>query len=121
MKNLQINKLRNSLGYEFECNMCEEFSSYDYYDEFGCAFIWYKRYGVEYNFSVTPNSNCCAIYPITINYLTYENTYITLDGWSRHTHQPYHYEIDFSNKNWKKDLEKEMCKVMIDYFGNKFY
>lgn len=109
MSNLKINRIKNSLRYEFECNMCEEFKTYDIYDEWGCAYIFFKGYGAEYNFCMQSDGNYSAIYPMICE--NYD------ESWETDYDFYEHYEIDFDNPNWEKELEKHMCQLMIDYFG----
>lgn len=107
---MKAKELKQSNGYEFECNMSEEYKDYENHDEFGCAFVWFgEKIGVEYNFAIETYEDevytACAIYKIEINNVTgyMETDYDTYE----------HYEVDFNNKNWKEELENAMCEALI--------
>lgn len=101
-----VNELKKNNGYEFECNMLEEYKNYKNHDEFGCAFVWLgSDIGVEYNFAVDEGENLSAIYKMEFNY---ETDYMETD-YDKYVH----YEVDFSNKKWKDELENAMCKALI--------
>ena len=95
--------------YEFECNLSEEYKDNTCIDEWGSATLWLNdRQGVEYNFCIDGNCNSCAIYKMEYNEETdvWETDYSTFE----------HYEIDFDNANWKKELEKSMHEVAKKFF-----
>lgn len=94
-------------NYEFECNIDESYKDLET-DEWGCAYVWLNDLqGAEYNFCIDSGNNCCAIYKMEINEEDYmETDYSTFE----------HYEIDFSNVNWKEELEKAMYKVAKKFF-----
>ena len=95
--------------YSFGCNMSEEFKTYDCHDEWGCATLWLnKEQGVEYNFCMDHGHNSSAIYKMEYNEETdmVDTDYSTCE----------HYEIDFSQTNWQKELEKAMHKAALSFF-----
>lgn len=114
---MTIKELKQSVGYEFECNMSNEYKEYykeyDSYDEWGCAFVWLgENIGAEYNFAIETYNDevytACAIYKMKFNnkadYM--ETDYDTF----------IHYDIDFNNENWEEELENAMCKAIIKFF-----
>lgn len=105
---MTVKELKLSKGYEFECNMSNEYNNEYGCDEWGCAFIWLgDDIGVEYNFCIQDNGdNCCAIYKSEIN----SEGYLTTD-YDKYAH----YEINFNNLNWIEELENAMCKAMIEF------
>lgn len=111
--NLTVEDLKREEGYEFECNMSEEYKDYENHDEWGCAFVWLNNdIGTEYNFAIETYNDevftACAIYKTEIN----ENS-----GYMETDYDKYvHYEIDFGNPNWKEELENAMCKALIEFF-----
>lgn len=114
MVNMTINELKEKDGYEFECNMSEEYKNYDNHDEWGCAFVWIEdNIGAEYNFAIeTYNDEVykpCAIYKMEFNA---ENDYWETDYGTFN-----HYEIDFDNENWREELEDAMCESLIRFFN----
>lgn len=109
IKPLTVEELKLHEDYEFECNMSDEYKNRVHCDEWGCASIFYGDVGVEYNFCIDGEINCCAIYKMETNeesdYMeTDYNTYI-------------HYEIDFDNENWEQELENAMCKALIEFYN----
>ena len=110
-------KLKEKKDYSFYCNITKEsilkeIADTDCFDEWGCAYLSIgneaDEIGVEYNLCVDGNENCSAIYKSTINNDGYlETDYST----------SIHYEIDFDNRNWKKELENTMCKALIEFFN----
>lgn len=104
-----IKELKQNKKYEFECNMSEEYKDYKNHDEWGCAFAWFGgNIGVEYNFSVDEDEGSfSAIYKTEMNKKT---DYMETD------YDVYvHHDIDFNNKDWKKELENAMCKALIKF------
>lgn len=103
-----IKELKQNEKYEFECNMSEEYKDYKDHDEWGCACVWFgDNVGAEYNFCFDDGENFCAIYKMSFNNAEdcIETDYDT----------NVHYEIDFSNENWKEELENAMCKALIKF------
>lgn len=110
--NLTVEELKLEDGYEFECNMSEEYKHYENHDEFGCAFVWLgEKIGAEYNFAVETYNNevniNCAIYKTEVNE---DSGYMETDY-----DECIHYEINFDNSNWKEELENAMCKALIEF------
>lgn len=107
---ITVEELKLKNGYEFECNMSNEYKDYKNHDEWGCAFIWFgenSEIGVEYNFCFDDGESCCAIYKMGLNEKT---DYMETD------YDTYvHYDIDFDNDNWKEELENAMCKALIEF------
>ena len=105
---MKVSELKKEKGYEFECNMSEEFKTHTDHDEWGCACVWLNDIGVEYNFCIDDGNNSCAIYKMEMNK---EEDYMETD-YSKFIH----YEIDFNNPEWKSELENAMCKALIEFF-----
>lgn len=104
---MTVEELKNSPLYSYEINICEEYKDLET-DEWGCAFAWYgDNLGVEYNFCIDNGTNYCAIYKMEINDKTdyMETDYTTYN----------HYEINFDDENWKRDLEDAMCTELIKF------
>lgn len=107
---ISVEELKNSIGYSFECNMTEEYESYEIYDEWGCAYVWFGgNRGAEYNFCIDELDNYSAFYKMELNEKT---GYMETDYDSN-----IHYEIDFNESNWKEKLENAMCEALIKYFN----
>ena len=106
---MTIKELTEHELYDFECNMSEEYKIYTEHDEWGCAFVWLKDYGAEYNFCKDDGENYCAIYKAEINH---DTDYLETD-----TDTYIHYEINFDNENWMKELENAMCEALIKFFN----
>ena len=97
------------LLYDFECNLSDEYRNYDCCDEWGAATLWLNdKQGVEYNFCIDGDCNSCAIYKM------YYDEETDTEGTDCSTFE--HYEIDFSNVNWKEELEKAMYEVAKKFF-----
>lgn len=107
IKPMTVEKLKSDFDYEFECNMSNEYKNHVHCDEWGCASIFYGGMGVEYNFCVDGEINCCAIYKMETNE---ESDYMETDY-----NKYIHYEIDFDNENWKEELENAMCEALIEF------
>ena len=105
--NMKIEELKQRDSYEFQLNLSDEYARFNSCDEWGCAFVWLGDMGVEYNFCIN-GTNCSAIYKMNFNgeenqMATDYDTFI-------------HYEVNFNNENWKKELEDSMCKALIEFF-----
>lgn len=115
---MTVKELKRALGYNFHCNInkrtiLKEIADTDCYDEWGCAYVSLgETMGVEYNLCIdnttNENINESAIYRVDYDeeydeYATDETTFI-------------HYEIDFNNPKWKKELEDAMCEALIKFF-----
>lgn len=87
-------------AYSFECNMSEEYGTYNSHDEWGCAIVSFGNIGAEYNFCIDGGKNLSAIYKTELNPAT--------DCIETDTSTFIHYEIDFSNPEWKSELETAM-------------
>lgn len=109
---MTVLELKNRDGYEFECNICEEYKDM-ITDEWGCGFVWLDGIkGVEYNFCIQDDgTNASAIYKMEYN----ENKDYMETDYSKFVP----YEIDFDNVNWMEDLENAMCKALIENFKDK--
>lgn len=115
---MTIKELKNKKEYHFECNInkrktLKDIADTDVFDEWGCAYISVgNELGVEYNLcidnSTNENINESAIYRVDYDE---ESGYIETD-----TSTFTHYEIDFDNPKWKKELEDAMCKALIEFF-----
>lgn len=111
---MTIEELKNNEAYYFECNIkkrkvLKEIADTDCFDEWGCAFISVgDELGVEYNLCVDDGENCSAIYKTDYDE---ESGYIETDASTF-----IHYEIDFNNCKWKKELEDAMCEALIKFF-----
>lgn len=111
---MTIKELKNNKEYYFECDITKkrvlkEIADTDCFDEWGCAFISVgDELGVEYNLCVDDGENCSAIYKLNYDE---ESGYIETDASTF-----IHYEIDFNNPKWKKELEDAMCEALIKFF-----
>lgn len=115
---MTIKELKRNEEYCFYCDIkkrriLKQVADTDYFDEWGCAFISVgDEVGVEYNLCIdnttNENINLSAIYKVDYNenddcIETDYNTFV-------------HYEIDFNNPKWKKELENAMCEALIKFF-----
>lgn len=111
---MTIKELKNNAEYCFECDIkkrrvLKEIADTDCFDEWGCAYISVgDELGVEYNLCVDDGENCSAIYKVDYDE---ENDCIETDCSTF-----IHYEIDFNNPKWKKELENAMCEALIEFF-----
>lgn len=92
--------------YKFELNMNNSYKKYIDIDEWGTAVIDFGTYGAEYNFCIEEGNNYSAIYYMEYNEKT--------GYWDTDYNCFEHYEINFNDFNWKKDLEKAMYNFIID-------
>lgn len=92
--------IHNNEAYCFECNITEEYGTYNSHDEWGCAIVSFGNIGAEYNFCIDGGKNLSAIYKTELNPAT--------DCIETDTSTFIHYEIDFSNPEWKSELETAM-------------
>ena len=100
------------MGYDFDCGITEEYKTYTNHDEWGCATLWLNdEQGVEYNFCMDGGLNSCAIYKMESNKESgnIETDYSVCE----------HYEIDFDNVEWQKELEKAMYEAAKKFFGKE--
>lgn len=88
---------------EYEINMDESYKGIDPIDEWGCAYVWDKNIGAEYNYCVEGNENMCAIYFMSED---------TKENWQTDSNRFVHYEIDWCDPNWKQKLIDEMIKIV---------
>ena len=111
---MTIKELKNNEEYCFYCDITKrrvlkEIADTDCFDEWGCAYVSVgDELGVEYNLCVDDGENCSAIYKIDYDE---ESGYIETD-----TSTFIHYEIDFNNPKWKRELEDVMCEALIKFF-----
>lgn len=115
---MTIKELKKNEEYTFYCDIkkrkvLKDIADTNCYDEWGCAFISVgENVGVEYNLCVdyTTNEhiNSSAIYKLDYDE---ENDYIETD-----VSTFAHYEINFDNPKWKKELENAMCEALIKFF-----
>ena len=111
---MTIKELKKNKLYHFECDIkkrkvLKEIADTDCFDEWGCAFVSVgDELGVEYNLCVDDGENCSAIYKVDYDK---ESGYIETDCTTF-----IHYEIDFDNPKWKKELEDAMCEALIKFF-----
>lgn len=98
-------------SYDFRCTfndeIIKEYSNKENIDEWGYALITINgKYGAEYNLCIEDGKNYSAIYYMEYN----EET----GYWDTDYNCFEHYEINFNDFNWKKDLEKAMYNFVID-------
>lgn len=107
---MTVNELKNNPRYDYKCSINpDEYIGNDSYDKWGVsgvsiAFLG-RDIGVEYNICMDTGENYSAIYYMEMG----EDGYIETDY-----NKFIHYEIDFSNDDWEKELEDAMCKAMIE-------
>lgn len=115
---MTIKELRSNKDYNFYCDIkkrkvLKDVADTDCFDEWGCAYVSLgETMSVEYNLCIDnttdENINESAIYRVDYDeecdeYATDDSTFI-------------HYEIDFDNLKWKKELEHAMCEALIKFF-----
>ena len=115
---MTIKELKRTFPYDFYCNInkrkaLKEIADTDCFDEWGCAYVSFgETMSVEYNLCIdnttNENINSSAIYRVDYDkendeYQTDCDTFI-------------HYEIDFNNPKWEKELEDAMCEALIKFF-----
>ena len=111
---MTIKELKEKENYSWYCNIArekvlEEIADTNCFDEWGCAYVSVDDdKGVEYNLCVDDGENFSAIYRTDYNE---EEDCIETD-----TSTFVHYEIDFDNPEWKKELENAMCEALIEFF-----
>lgn len=120
---MTIKELQNRNDYYFHCditkrNMLKRIDNTDFFDEWGCAFVSLEdatlgeEIGVEYNLCIDKTTDeyrdCSAIYKVDYN----EKDNCIETDYNKYIH----YEIDFNNPKWKKELENAMCKALIEFF-----
>lgn len=89
----------------FDDKIIKEYNNKENIDEWGCALITINdKYGAEYNLCIDDKYNESAIYFQEIDELGFWQTDYT---------NCKHYEIDFTNPNWKENLEKEMKNYLL--------
>lgn len=93
-------------NYEFELNMDDSYKNCEFIDEWEMAVLWTEYFGAEYNLCIQNRDNYSAIYFMEYNSET--------DYWETDSNCFEHYEIDFSNPNWKTELEKAMYDFVIN-------
>lgn len=116
---MSVKALKGFKKYRFYCDITEErvlkgIADKGCFDEWGCAFVSLgEETGVEYNLCIdnttNENINCSAIYKLDYNE---KDDCIETD-----TSTFIHYEIDFDNPEWKKELEDAMCEALIKFFA----
>lgn len=115
---MTIKELKKNKDYYFQCDLkkrrvLKEIADTDCFDEWGYAFVSLgQEIGVEYNLCIdnttNENINCSAIYKVD---------YDEKNDWIETDYSTYiHYEIDFKNPKWKRELENAMCQALIDFF-----
>lgn len=115
---MTVEELKNNKEYSWQCNIAKrkilrKIANTNYFDEWDCAYVSFgEEMGVEYNLCIDnttdENINCSAIYKTNYNI---KNDCIETD-----TNTFVHYEINFSNPEWKKELENAMCEALIEFF-----
>lgn len=118
---MTVKELQKKKEYRFDCyitkrRVLKEIVDADFFDEWGCAIISFgNRVIVEYNFCVDNTAdesiNSSAIYKVCY-YEEQGKWFSEID-----TSNYIHYEIDFSNCKWKKELERAMCEALIKLFN----
>ena len=118
---MTIKELKNKKDYLFKCyvskrTLAKPIKEGECVDEWGCAFLSLgDREMVEYNFCIDNTTgeliNSSAIYKVCY-YKELEECFSEVD-----TSNYIHYEIDFSNRKWKKELETAMCEAAIKLFN----
>ena len=100
------------MEWEYEINMDESYVDIEDIDEWGCAQVWddENKIGAEYNYCIDNSTNeminCCAIYWM------YEDDE---ENWHTDGSDYQHYEIDFSDKDWKEKLIAAMKQFVIEH------
>ena len=96
-------------SYDFRCifddEIIKEYNDKKDIDEWGCALVTINdKYGAEYNLCIEDGKNYSAIYFQECD----ENGI-----WQTDFTYSKHYEVDFSNPNWKQELQREMKQYVI--------
>lgn len=107
---ITVKELKASAGYEHECNIDSD--EEDVENDLWCAALtWFgENIGVEYNLCIQDDgTNCSAIYRMELNKEE--------DSMETDYDDYVHYEIDFSDRNWKRKLENAMCEALLKFYG----
>lgn len=100
--------------YEYEINMTPEEEDKNGMDVWGAAELWFGNgdKGVEYNWCWDDGENDSAIYKTEMNYDNPDYP----DGYMETDYSTYvHYEVDFTNANWKQELVDTMYKIAKEF------
>lgn len=112
---MTLKELKKDSLYLFGCyyskrGAMKEIKKYEVCDIWGFAELTIGNKGVEYNFHIDNSTNeainSSAIYRMYFNKKE--------DYWETDYDNFVYYEIDFNDKDWKKQLEIAMCQVLID-------
>lgn len=105
-----FSEAKNKKHTRFECYISEGYDNTSYCDEWGVATLWINdNQGVEYNLCIDGELNSSAIYKMEYNERCEE--------WTTDYSIFEHYEVDFSNANWKNELKKAMYEAAKKFFG----
>lgn len=101
------------MEWEYEINMDESYADITDIDEWGCAQVWNseKGCGAEYNYCIDNSTN--EKINSSAFYMMYENNYD--DCWTTYYSDYQHYEIDFSDGQWKEKLIAAMKQFVINH------
>lgn len=96
-------------SYDFRCTFNDEiikkYNNKENIDEWGYALVTINgKYGAEYNLCIEDGKNYSAIY-----FQECDEKGI----WQTDFTNSKHYEVDFSNPNWKQKLQREMKHYVI--------
>lgn len=115
---MTVKELKGAFAYNFYCNIdkrkaLKEIADTDGFDEWGCAYVSLgDAFSVEYNFCIDNTTNE-SINESAIYKVDYDEE---CDEFATDCDVFIHYEIDFNNPKWKKELENAMCKALIEFF-----
>lgn len=91
------------MNYDYEINIDADKVDTEYFDDWGAAYLWLADdKGVEYNLAYDDRECCSAIYP-------FENDELDCTRFV-------HYEIDFTDEDWKRKLADAMAKAANELF-----
>lgn len=93
--------------FEFEVNMSSSEIEDGDCDIWGAAFMWGTDVGLEYNLCIDSGYNCSAIYK-----MKYDESE---RNWQTNYSVYFHYEIDFSDNDWEKQLKNTMRDLLIKW------
>lgn len=118
MDNNKINHIKQLSTYRFYCDINpEEVKNYNYFDEWGRAYVEIGNIGAEYNLCLDNTGEALednsAIYKMSVDFS--EGIYSA--EWSTDYNEFIGYQIGFDNPNWMGCLEDALIQAMIDFFN----
>lgn len=116
MKRYIANSSAGSDKYEYEDNLADEATVLadaadgGYYETWGDFTVWAGDVGIEYNHCIDNTTN--EMLDESAFYKIYED--LETGEWDTSYSPAYHYEIDYSNPNWREAIKDFAFKLMDD-------